>query len=123
MSWSRAAASAWGSAGGTVRAAPSSATSGKPPIALSTSGRPKASVKELGGTGRAHDWRLSGRIVGAEQFAHVPVWLAGGLTPANVGEAIRTARPHGVDVCSGLRTDGRLDEAKLKAFVAAVRGA
>lgn len=90
---------------------------------LLDSGRPKASTKELGGTGRAHDWTLSRRIVGAEQFAHVPVWLAGGLTPENVGEAIRTAMPHGVDVCSGLRTDGRLDEKKLHAFVAAVRGA
>ena len=94
---------------------------------LLDSGRPRAStkggVKELGGTGRPHDWTLSRRVVGAEAFAHVLVWLAGGLTPANVGEAIRTATPHGVDVCTGVRTDGKLDPEKLNAFVAAVRGA
>ena len=88
---------------------------------LLDSGRPRAATKELGGTGRPHDWTLARRIVGAEAFAHVPVWLAGGLTPDNVAEAIRTARPHGVDVCTGVRTDGRLDAVKLAAFVAAAR--
>lgn len=90
---------------------------------LLDSGRPNASTKELGGTGRAHDWTLSRRIVGAESIAHIPVWLAGGLTPLNVAEAIRTANPHGVDVCTGVRTEGKLDPAKLDAFVAAVRAA
>lgn len=75
---------------------------------------------ELGGTGRVHDWTLSARIV---RGAGAPVFLAGGLNPDNVGDAIAAVRPFGVDVCSGLRTDGALDEAKLRAFVARVREA
>jgi phosphoribosylanthranilate isomerase len=75
-------------------------------------------VKELGGTGRTHDWRLSRAIRDA---VPVPVFLAGGLNAANVGDAIRAVAPFGVDVCSGVRTAGRLDEAKLSAFVDAVR--
>ena len=50
-----------------------------------------------------------------------PVFLAGGLRPENVVEAIRTVRPYGVDLCNGIRTNGMLDESKLEAFVAAVR--
>lgn len=87
---------------------------------LLDSGNPSLKVKELGGTGRVHDWRVSARIRAA---ARVPVWLAGGLRAGNVAEAVRTVRPFGVDVCSGVRTDGRLDRAKLRAFVAAVREA
>jgi phosphoribosylanthranilate isomerase len=71
----------------------------------------------LGGTGRVHDWSVSRRIV--EALAK-PVILAGGLRPGNVAEAVRTVRPFAVDVCTGLRTDGRLDPAKLRAFVGAV---
>lgn len=85
---------------------------------LLDSGRPGATVKELGGTGRVHDWALSRRII--EELA-VPVFLAGGLNPSNVSDAIRQARPYGVDLCSGVRTDGRLDERKLADFLAAVR--
>lgn len=87
---------------------------------LLDSGAPHAPVRELGGTGRVHDWAISARIV-AE--APIPVLLAGGLTPANVGEAIRTVRPFGVDLCTGLRSEGRLDAAKLAAFMAAVAAA
>lgn len=87
---------------------------------LLDSGNPKLAVKELGGTGRAHDWRLSRRIVEA---VAVPVFLAGGLNPGNVREAMATVQPFGIDVCSGLRSDGRLDEAKLAPFAAAVLGA
>jgi phosphoribosylanthranilate isomerase len=81
---------------------------------LLDSGNPSLPVKELGGTGRTHDWRTSRRVVEA---AGVPVWLAGGLTPENVGEAIAAVRPFGVDVCSGVRTNGMLDEEKLARFV------
>jgi phosphoribosylanthranilate isomerase len=84
---------------------------------LLDSGNPRAAVKELGGTGRVHDWQISRAI--REQSGR-PVFLAGGLRPDNVGEAIRLVRPHAVDVCSGVRTDGRLDRAKLAAFMAAV---
>lgn len=87
---------------------------------LLDSGNPKLAVKELGGTGRVHDWDLSRRIV--EAVAR-PVFLAGGLHAGNVGEAIRRVRPFGVDLCSGVRSDGRLDSAKLAAFCAAVRAA
>jgi phosphoribosylanthranilate isomerase len=86
---------------------------------LLDSGNPRLAVKELGGTGRAHDWRLSRQIV---ESVTIPVFLAGGLNPANVREAMAIVRPFGIDVCSGLRSDGRLDEAKLAPFSAAVHG-
>ena len=73
----------------------------------------RLAVKELGGTGRTHDWRISRKIV---ESVRVPLFLAGGLTPENVATAIREVRPFGVDVCSGLRTDGKLDEQKVKRF-------
>jgi len=86
---------------------------------LLDSGRPSAAVAELGGTGRVHDWSLSRQIV---QDSPVPVFLAGGLNPDNVGAAIRAVRPAGIDVCSGLRTiSGALIVEKLAAFVAAIR--
>lgn len=81
---------------------------------LLDSGDPSKVVKELGGTGRTHDWALSRKI---RDEVEVPVWLAGGLTPDNVGEAVRLVQPFGVDICSGLRTNGRLDEDKLNRFV------
>jgi len=88
---------------------------------LLDSGRPDAPLKELGGTGRTHDWSLSRRI---REAVPTPVFLAGGLRPDNVAEAVATVRPFGVDVCTGVRTEGRLDPVKLRAFLAAVaRGA
>lgn len=83
---------------------------------LLDSGNPDLAVKELGGTGRVHDWNVARGIVEAVQ---VPVFLAGGLRPDNVGEAIERVAPFGLDVCSGVRTDGRLDEPKLRSFFAA----
>jgi phosphoribosylanthranilate isomerase len=85
---------------------------------LLDSGNPRLAVKELGGTGRVHDWSLSARIC---RGARVPVLLAGGLRPDNVRGALEAVGPAGVDVCSGVRTDGRLDEAKLRAFATALR--
>jgi phosphoribosylanthranilate isomerase len=85
---------------------------------LLDSGRPGAAVKELGGTGRVHDWTVSARI--REAVAPVPLYLAGGLRPTNVGEAIRAVRPFGIDVCSGVRIKGRLDETRLRDFVEAI---
>lgn len=84
---------------------------------LLDSGAPDDRLRTLGGTGRAHDWEISRRIVGA---VDVPVFLAGGLRPDNVGEAIGRVRPFGVDVCTGLRTGDRLDAGKLARFVAEV---
>lgn len=87
---------------------------------LLDSGRPDAATPELGGTGRPHDWAISAEFV---QSSRLPVFLAGGLSPANVGDAIRTVRPFGVDLSSGVRTAGRLDPDKLTAFVLSVRKA
>jgi len=87
---------------------------------LLDSGNQKLPVKELGGTGRTHDWRFSRQIV---ESVHVPVFLAGGLTPENVATAIREVRPFGLDVCSGLRTDGNLDEEKVRRFFASIKAA
>lgn len=87
---------------------------------LLDSGNPSLATKELGGTGRAHDWAVSRRI---RESVDVPVFLAGGLNPGNVHSAIQQVSPFGVDVCSGLRTNGELDAAKLFAFMSAVRGA
>ena len=81
---------------------------------LLDSGNQRLAVKELGGTGRTHDWRISRRIV--EQLT-APVFLAGGLTPENVRAAAEEVGPFGLDVCSGVRTAGRLDERKLAAFI------
>ena len=82
---------------------------------LLDSGNP--AVKELGGTGRTHDWSLSRRI---REEAGRPIFLAGGLCRENVAEAIAAVHPFGLDVCSGVRTEGRLDERKLEAFMSAV---
>ena len=80
---------------------------------LLDSGNPKLAVKELGGTGRVHDWAMSRRI---RDSVAVPVLLAGGLNPGNAREARELVRPAGLDVCSGLRPNGRLDAARLRAF-------
>jgi len=80
---------------------------------LLDSGNPALKIKELGGTGRTHDWNISRTI---REAVTVPIFLAGGLNPANVTTAIRQVQPFGVDVCSGVRTDGKLDEQKLAKF-------
>jgi phosphoribosylanthranilate isomerase len=84
---------------------------------LLDSGNPKLAVKELGGTGRRHDWKLSRKIV---ETCGKPVFLAGGLSAENVREAIETVQPFALDLCSGVRTDGRLDRNKLGRFFEAV---
>lgn len=87
---------------------------------LLDSGRPDAVRKELGGTGRTHDWSVSRAIC---ERSPLPVFLAGGLRPENVADALRQVRPFGVDVCSGIRTADTLDEAKLTRFVASTHAA
>lgn len=84
---------------------------------LLDSGNPALEVKELGGTGRVHDWRLSRKIVEA---AACPVFLAGGLNSGNVADAIGQVRPFGIDLCSAVRTDRDLDESKLSDFFAKI---
>ena len=84
---------------------------------LLDSGDPGATVRTLGGTGRVHDWAISRRICEAVES---PVFLAGGLRPENVADAVAAVGPAGVDVCSGLRTDGRLDADKLRRFAGAL---
>jgi phosphoribosylanthranilate isomerase len=87
---------------------------------LLDSGRPNEAIRVLGGTGQTHDWAVSRRIVDA---VDCPVFLAGGLRADNVALAIEAVRPFGVDLCTGVRTDYRLDVAKLAAFVHAVGAA
>jgi phosphoribosylanthranilate isomerase len=83
---------------------------------LLDSGNQALKIKELGGTGRTHDWTLSRKI---RESIDVPLFLAGGLNPQNVAAAIREVQPFGIDVCSGLRTNGSLDKQKLSAFFTA----
>ena len=80
---------------------------------LLDSGNQSLAIKELGGTGRTHDWNLSRTI---REAIAVPLFLAGGLNPSNVAAAIREVQPFGIDVCSGLRTNGNLDREKLESF-------
>ena len=81
---------------------------------LLDSGNPNLKVKELGGTGRVHNWKLSRQI---SDGSKCPVFLAGGLNPENVRQAIEDVQPFAVDICSGVRTDGRLDRKKLELFI------
>jgi phosphoribosylanthranilate isomerase len=81
---------------------------------LLDSGNPKLKIKELGGTGRVHNWKLSRQIC---ERSKCPVFLAGGLNPDNVRQAIEEVHPFAVDICSGVRTDGKLDRKKLEMFI------
>jgi phosphoribosylanthranilate isomerase len=81
---------------------------------LLDSGNPFLKIKELGGTGRVHNWKLSRQI---RENSKCPVFLAGGLKPENVKQAIEEVQPFGVDVCSGVRSNGKLDRQKLKDFI------
>ncbi len=80
---------------------------------LLDSGNPSLPVKELGGTGRTHNWAISRRI---REAAGIPVFLAGGLTAGNIAQAVAVVDPFGVDLCSGVRSEGQLDGNKLRAF-------
>lgn len=80
---------------------------------LLDSGNPNLKIKELGGTGRTHNWALSKKI---REAIDIPLFLAGGLKAENVEQAIDIVQPHGVDLCSGVRTNNQLDTNKLKAF-------
>ncbi len=84
---------------------------------LLDSGNPNLKIKTLGGTGKIHNWNISRQI---REAIDIPLFLAGGLNAGNVKTAIETVQPFGVDLCSAVRTNGDLDEQKLKAFFAAV---
>ncbi|NNF36304.1 MAG: phosphoribosylanthranilate isomerase [Saprospiraceae bacterium] len=84
---------------------------------LLDSGNPTLSTKILGGTGNTHDWSLSRKIV---EQSSIPVFLAGGLRAHNVKQAIDEVQPYGLDLCTGVRTDGQLDPYKLEAFFRAI---
>ncbi len=87
---------------------------------LLDSGNQNLLVKELGGTGRTHDWDLSRRI---RDEVNSPVFLAGGLNESNIATAIRAVQPFGLDLCSSVRTGDRLDDQKLATFFEAVKQA
>jgi phosphoribosylanthranilate isomerase len=80
---------------------------------LLDSGNPALATKELGGTGRRHDWTLSRKI---REQVRVPIFLAGGLKPENVRAAVEEVGPFGLDICTGVRTEGKLDGDKLRAL-------
>jgi len=84
---------------------------------LLDSGNPSLRVKELGGTGRTHNWELSKKI---RESIKPPLFLAGGINKDNVKEAVNKVQPFGIDLCSGVRTNGNLDERKLKDFFNAI---
>jgi len=84
---------------------------------LLDSGNPNLNIKKLGGTGRVHNWELSRSIV---EQSPVPVFLAGGLDAGNVTRAYEQVQPFALDICSGVRTEGKLDKQKLNAFVHAI---
>ncbi len=84
---------------------------------LLDSGDPNLAVKELGGTGRTHNWKLSRKI---RDSVKIPVYLAGGLKAENIRQAIDIVQPFGIDLCSGVRTNGKLDREKLNIFMRVV---
>lgn len=92
--------------------------SSKVDIILLDSGNPNLATKELGGTGRVHNWEISKQIV---ENVNVPVFLAGGLNPLNAKNAIEQVGAFGLDLCSGVRTNGKLDLQKLNAFFSAIK--
>jgi phosphoribosylanthranilate isomerase len=87
--------------------------SGQVDALLLDSGNPNLKIKELGGTGRVHNWKLSRQI---RERSKCPIFLAGGLKAENVRQAIDEVQPFGIDVCNGVRTDGKLDRQKLSDF-------
>ena len=87
---------------------------------LLDSGKPSAKKRTLGGTGETHNWSISKEIV---KDCDIPVYLAGGINHSNVVEAIRKVKPYGIDLCTGLRTNNKLDSNKLNVFMEAIRGA
>ena len=78
---------------------------------LLDSGNQSQQIKELGGTGRTHNWEISCKI---REELDIPVFLAGGIKPDNIAKAISRVHPFGIDLCSGVRTDNKLDEIKLQ---------
>ncbi len=87
---------------------------------LLDSGNPNLEIKKLGGTGKVHNWEISTTI---RKEVEVPIYLAGGLNSENVGEAIDVVKPYGVDVCSGVRANGKLSKEKLEGFFQAIKQA
>jgi len=87
----------------------------RPPVAFLVDG---FSPTTLGGSGHSADWRLAAAV-----SATSPMFLGGGLDAGNVGGAIRAVRPLGVDVSSGVETEGSKDPEKIEAFIAAARSA
>ena len=78
---------------------------------LLDSGNQSKQVKELGGTGKTHNWEVSCKI---REKLDIPIFLAGGIKPDNIAQAVNQVHPFGVDLCSGVRTNGKLDEIKLQ---------
>ena len=80
---------------------------------LLDSGDQSLTIKELGGTGRVHNWKISRAI---REQVNIPIFLAGGLNAENAARAIAQVGPFALDICSGVRKDGKLDEELLARF-------
>lgn len=80
----------------------------------------KSGIPQLGGTGRTHNWDISRQIV---DQVKIPVLLAGGINEINVRTALQEVKPYGINLCTGLRSAGQLDEEKLKRFMAVITAA
>lgn len=78
---------------------------------LLDSGNQSKHIKELGGTGKTHNWEISNKI---REELDIPIFLAGGINPDNIAQAINQVHPFGIDLCSGVRTNDKLDEIKLQ---------
>lgn len=87
---------------------------------LLDSGNPTLEIKELGGTGKIHDWKISREI---RDKVNIPIFLAGGLHEENIKSAIRSVQPFGIDLCSSVRKNGKLCSDKLAKFMHAVQTA
>lgn len=85
---------------------------------LLDSGNPSLATKVLGGTGKTHNWQISNSIC---RNVDIPVYLAGGLNQHNISAAIKTVRPFGVDVCTGVRSDRILDKDKLSEYMRQIK--
>lgn len=76
---------------------------------------------KFGGTGKTSDWNLVRGLIDTIQ-SPVPVWLAGGINPENVGDALDTLDPYGIDLCSGVEArPGKKDPQKVKALMSTIR--
>ncbi|EIM62534.1 phosphoribosylanthranilate isomerase [Desulfobacter postgatei] len=103
------------------KTAQTSVTAGVDALLFDTAALSKGAMK-FGGTGVTSDWDIVKELMDAMRGT-LPIWLAGGINPDNVGEAIDRINPYGIDLCSGVEaTRGKKDAAKLRSLMTTIRG-